>query len=176
MSRYLFCLLFLTGCASHVSTQTALRPNVLEEVRIALFDMQQAHNEQRIQVELLEEQIAKLKFSPSTNPLEARVRHLEKALETIESNLQRLGTHANQTTQSLQQHQKRLDEISKLKGTLNSISQAIANPRATTYKVRSGDSLEKIARRCNTSVGTLKKMNQLTSNTIQIGQELKVPE
>jgi N-acetylmuramoyl-L-alanine amidase len=45
-----------------------------------------------------------------------------------------------------------------------------------TYTVRRGDTLEKIARRNGTTIGTLLKVNQLRSkNKILIGQRLKLP-
>lgn len=44
-----------------------------------------------------------------------------------------------------------------------------------TYTVQSGDSLWKIAKENNTSAGTIKALNNLTSNTIQVGQTLKLP-
>lgn len=44
------------------------------------------------------------------------------------------------------------------------------------YKVVSGDSLWSIAKRYNTTVEELKRLNDLTSNNLQIGQLLKVPD
>jgi N-acetylmuramoyl-L-alanine amidase len=45
-----------------------------------------------------------------------------------------------------------------------------------TYKVRRGDTLEKIARRNGTTIGTLQKVNNLRSkNRILVGQRLKIP-
>ncbi|HLS27954.1 MAG TPA: LysM peptidoglycan-binding domain-containing protein, partial [Opitutales bacterium] len=46
----------------------------------------------------------------------------------------------------------------------------------TTYKVRSGDSLSVIAKRHNTTVVELKRLNNLSSDTIRIDQTLYVPE
>ena len=43
------------------------------------------------------------------------------------------------------------------------------------YKVKSGDSLIRIARRYDVSLENLKKTNNLSSNTIRIGQALKIP-
>ena len=50
-------------------------------------------------------------------------------------------------------------------------------PEGTTsniYTVERGDSLYSIAKKFNTTVDTLKKLNNLTSNTLQIGQYLKL--
>jgi len=44
-----------------------------------------------------------------------------------------------------------------------------------TYKVVSGDSLYSIARKYNTTVDALKKLNNITSNILNIGDILKIP-
>lgn len=46
---------------------------------------------------------------------------------------------------------------------------------SATYKVVSGDTLYAIARRFNTTVDAIKELNNLTSNTLTIGQELYIP-
>ena len=45
---------------------------------------------------------------------------------------------------------------------------------ASTYIVKNGDSLEKIAKAYGMSIGELKELNQLKSSTIHPGQELHV--
>lgn len=44
-----------------------------------------------------------------------------------------------------------------------------------TYTVVNGDTLYSIANRYNTTVNAIKQLNHLTSNTLQIGQILKIP-
>lgn len=46
---------------------------------------------------------------------------------------------------------------------------------STTYTVQKGDSLWLIAEKFNTTVDELKRLNNLTSNTLQIGQVLNLP-
>lgn len=192
--KYLSLLLLLAACAPQMSTQTTASQDTLEEIRIALLDVRQSYSATKIDMENLEEKVAELK--PNTlikvTSIEARMNQLEKQLSNIQTDLHSLSAHLTQTTESLHQyrtqiaaldsqlknHNARLDEISNLKSTLNSISQAISTPKqaAQTHKVVSGESLERIARHYNVTVDALKKTNGLTSSTIMIGQELKIPE
>ncbi len=54
-------------------------------------------------------------------------------------------------------------------------SKAKAKPKATTHKVRSGDSLYKLAKRYGVSVKAIKDANNLRDSDIKIGQKLKIP-
>jgi len=46
---------------------------------------------------------------------------------------------------------------------------------SVSYKVKSGDNLSSIAKRHNTSVKTIKQLNNLNSDFLRVGQELKMP-
>jgi LysM repeat protein len=46
---------------------------------------------------------------------------------------------------------------------------------ATTYKVKSGDTLYGISIRFHTSVKAIQELNNLTGTTLHIGQVLKIP-
>jgi LysM repeat protein len=48
-------------------------------------------------------------------------------------------------------------------------------PTYITYKVTSGDSLYIVAKRFNVTIATIKTLNNLTTETINIGQILKIP-
>lgn len=103
--------------------------------------------------------------------LEKRWNGAEKNQKTEE--IQKLLAHANETTIALTQFK---DRIQELEGELLSQNRRLSvKAKPETYKVRSGDSLEKIARAHSTSVEKVKKLNRLENDRIVAGQELVLP-
>lgn len=77
-----------------------------------------------------------------------------------------------------------LKELNNLTSNILSIGQKIILPKTeiieipstiTNYTVQSGDTLYGIAKKYNTSVDTITKQNNLTSNILSIGQILEIP-
>lgn len=74
-----------------------------------------------------------------------------------------------------------LKRLNNLTSDIISVGQTLKLPTSTTtptygtYIVVKGDSLYRIAQKYNTTVEELKTLNNLTSNTLYIGQQLKVP-
>jgi len=86
--------------------------------------------------------------------------------------LYQIAKRYNTTTNTLKQ-------LNNLTSTLLSIGQQLKVPTTTEdytlYTVSKGDSLYQIAKKYNTTVNDIKSLNNLTSNTLSIGQELKIP-
>ncbi len=182
----------------------------VEELRIELDDLKHALKTTQVELSLIEERSQKQDkalvtikgdskekngtslslLTAQISSLEKKVTNLEKTLEKAANDLRTLSTSVNQSLSKIQNienevssHDKRLGEISQLKGTLTSISKAIgvkstSETQATpskTYRVKAGDTLEKIARLNNiSSVSELRKINNLQNDKIVVGQELRL--
>lgn len=71
----------------------------------------------------------------------------------------------------------RVGQVLKLKGSTSSSSSSsskVSSSSTSTYKVKSGDSLSKIASKYGTTVSKLKSLNGLKSDVIYVNQVLKV--
>lgn len=120
--------------------------------------------------------------------LEKKWCSLEKTQGRDSEELGSLSSHANETTAALQQFKDRIgeleqeihsqnrkfDEIGKLKGHIEMLAKGL-NGDFKLYRVKPGDSLEKIARSHKTSVDKIKKFNHFEQDLIVVGQELKIP-
>ena len=189
--------LSLSGCGSILSSRqnTSNRSDLsLDEVRLELADVRHELKSTQVELNLLDEQFKKQTLSSFSKQgesgvtLDKKIANLEKLLEKAAVDLRNLSTHTNQALaklthleQEVSLHEKRLDEVVRLKETLTSISHAIgdSHPSSTSntvYKVKAGDSLEKIARANKISVPALKNLNHLKSDKIVVGQELRVSD
>ena len=128
----------------------------------------------------LREQIARL---------ESAVGVAQRGLENIWEDLKSFQTHANSTAATLGQYKAKLTKLeqmvaeqsSKAKHMVESLDivqtlvSKASSMNAVSYTVRSGDSLDKIARQYSTTVEDLRKINSLRSDLIIVGQELQIP-
>jgi LysM repeat protein len=184
------CTPLMWGCTS---TLTALRGNndhLYEEMKTEIADLKHALHGTEVEVRLLEERLESKEAETGKGDvaaLQRKIALLEKTIDKMSGDLKSLMTYANQTTASLtgyrdqiQQIDKKLDEVNKLRSTLSQISKTYSSPEApqtssAAYLVKSGDSLEKIARKFHVLVESLKRENNLSSDKIIIGQELMIP-
>ena len=180
--------IFFWGCASQFAALQNNRQQdiALEELRVEVADLKHSLHASEVEMHLLDE---KLEGSNQSKDLSETLSSLQRKLALIERNQEKLAAdirsltaHANQTTTSLTQYRdqireldRRFEDLKGLKNTLSSLSKSMEETKTTTYKVKAGDSLEKIARRHNISVETLKQINHLQSDRIIVGQELALP-
>ena len=72
-----------------------------------------------------------------------------------------------------------LKRLNNLTSNLLSVGMVLKLPKTETeeivYTVKRGDSLYSIAREYNTTVNEIKKLNNLTSNLLSIGQTIRIP-
>jgi LysM repeat protein len=183
----------------------------VDQLRLELDDVKHALHSTQVECSLLDERLRKqdsalkgikgenqTKEASSLSLLSAQILSLEKKvfnfentltkaagdLRTLNSLLAQALAKIQTLEANLSQHDKRLDEVSKLKGTLTSISKAIGQRPSSEashavkrlYRVKAGDSLEKIARSHRVSVDSIRKINNLLEDKIVIGQELRIPD
>lgn len=137
----------------------------------------------------LEKQQGRLdKVSEQLLQFEKKWAVFEKKHQEGSAELQTLSTHAHETTAALTQFKNRIgeiegeifsqnhkfDEVAKLKGSIDQIAKGFSTEHKV-YRVRPGDSLEKIARFHKTTVEKIKKLNDLEQDLIVAGQQLKIP-
>lgn len=138
----------------------------------------------------LEKHQAKIdQISQQIQTLEKKWTSLERVQQGDTKELQELSSHANETTAALSQFKDRIgeleqeifsqnhrfDDLAKLKGNIENLAKGIRGESFKLYRVKSGDSLEKIARAHKTGVEQIKKLNGLEQDLIVVGQELKIP-
>jgi LysM repeat protein len=151
-------------------------------MRLEIADLKHELKSALVDLNLLDERVRKDAQKPQTanqpssaqlSALEKKVASLEKLLEKAISDLRSLNSTTTQALTKIHDlekeittHDQRLAEVNQLKGTLTSISKAIGSttPSEAFYRVKAGDSLEKIARNHKISVDTLKKLEQLQSD------------
>lgn len=161
MIRFL-CFLFLPlALFSYEDMRYEIR-NLQEEIEI----LKEHVINQEITIEALVEKISAL--SDKNQPLELQL--LKKAREETAKKI----TGLESTLAKEQENRKNLQEaVQTLLEAIN--GKKDSNKNVTTYKVQSGDSLEKIAKKHKTTIQALKELNGLSKDSIIIGQKLKVP-
>jgi len=179
--------IFFWGCASQFA---ALKNNrnqdvAIEEIRVEIADLKHTVNGNEVEMHLLEQKLEATNpmnnLSNTLNALKRKIALLEQSQDKLTKEIRSLTIHAEQTTTSLVQFRDqigeldhRFDDLKGLKKTLSSISKSIETSK-TPYKIKPGDSLEKIAKQHHVSVKSIMELNHLHNDRIIIGQELVIP-
>ncbi len=183
--------LILGGCYSTWDQQAAVSSTDMQQLFAEVGEIKRKVSGYELELQLLEEKTSSQKMkSPDTlAKLEERIGKLERFQEKIAQDLRTLHAEMQESLSAFTQYKSRLQdldqeisdqnarfkELAKLKQTLSSLSKAVDKEGQKIHKVRSGDSLEKIARHYQASIEEIKKINHLSNDTIIIGQELKIP-
>ena len=162
----------------------------LHEMRSELADLRHALNNTQIELQILDEQVKQgaKKDKPGTSisdskmqMLEKKIAFLEQEQKKIHTDLKQLSTHSHQINTSLTKSHEQLvkleqtiDEQTKLLSEIIHLKSLDPSP-SNLYKVKPGDSLEKIAKMHKVTIEALKRENNLSHNKILIGQELTIP-
>lgn len=108
------------------------------------------------------------KLNVSKNPQETETTYTVVKGDTLYGIANKFGVNVNN-----------LKDINNLTSNTLSIGQVLKIPTSVqeklTYTVKKGDNLYSIARTYNTTVDAIKRLNNLTSNTLSIGQTLILP-
>lgn len=118
---------------------------------------------------------------------------LETANKSLIADFTQLKTHANETAKALENFEKRIRELERqaavqsknvdnLQTALRALTEALQvkegfSAAGKFYRVRAGDSLEKIAKANNTTVKAIKELNHISEDNdrIVVGQEIQLP-
>jgi LysM repeat protein len=169
------------------------------EADIRLLEERLALQEIKIEKEIAISQEVKGK---KDKDVEKKVAFLEEKQEKVVKDIHQISSHANEMAKSflqveekMQSLENRLKDVSKIKTTLDGVAKKLKegaddsvasnssshgahisqNNQGNIYKVKAGDSLEKIAKLNKVSIEAIKKANRLEKDKIMIGQELKLP-
>lgn len=126
--------------------------------------------------------------------LETKLASFESAQKSITVDLKQLKVNSNETQELLKTYRDKISGLEKtvesltrnlhsMQSAVNSLVEMMKEPSTNTletvnklYKVKAGDTLEKIARASGTTIKTIKELNNLTKDQIVIGQTLKLAE
>lgn len=168
---------------SRVQTELQILDGRIKTYEHALATFKQQDLEkQQSRLDALLNQVEALEKSCSS-----LIRHQESGGEEA----RKLMLHANETSVALSQFKARLIEIEKemqvqkrgsedllkMKGRFEALAKHLHVVQdCKVYKVRPGDTLEKIARLHKTTVERIKQINDLEQDLIVVGQEVLIPE
>lgn len=193
----LFCLLFASPMVSGEPNANALAHRLSAcETEMAMLKNSIATQEESR--EALEKEVSKMlnaakeAVKDSSEQSGTRQKNFDKALEKLTSDLKQLKVHCNELSSIVNDLSKTVASvkegssaqslvIKELEQAMRGLTLALGgkslgkgDASGAVHTVRSGDSLEKIARQYGMSIAELKELNALKSSVIRPGQELLV--
>jgi LysM repeat protein len=201
--RFCLACLFL-GSVSLYPEETSLNAllNRTKNCEIELEMLKNSISSQEQSREALEKEMSALLHSTKDTLKETQEggdkqkKNFEKTVDKLTQDLKQLKKHENDLSQSIndltktveslkESDKKKSQAIKELEEALRTLTLALSGKSApkpstnthsktSSYTVKSGDSLEKIARAHSMTIAELKEMNHLSNSTIRPGQELSV--
>jgi uncharacterized phage infection (PIP) family protein YhgE len=153
---------------------------------------------QEISREALEKEVSQMlkaareAVKDSSDQSGTRQKNFDKTLDKLTGDLKQLKSHCNDLSSLVNDLSKTVSNlkegsqaqalvIKELEQAMRGLTLALGgrgsvkgDGSGSIHVVRSGDSLEKIARQYGMSISELKELNSLKSNTIRTGQELLI--
>lgn len=110
----------------------------------------------------------------NSSNLSTKFTELDLATKAVSKDILSLRDHFNTLSKDLEKQGK---TIKQLEVAMKALVEAISPDKALagSYKVKSGDSLEKIAKEHGTTPKAIKDLNSLQKDTIYVGQHLVLP-
>lgn len=133
-------------------------------------------------------QASKEHLKGSAASIDSKVANLESFNKGIAADIVQLKSHANESSSVLAQYKQKINELEKiidvqtqniehLQAAIKSLTEVLGGAASSekTYKIKPGDSLEKIARANHTTIKAIKELNHLSNDRIVVGQTLQLP-
>lgn len=104
-----------------------------------------------------------------------KITELEKAIEIQNQNIDDMQT-AMKSLMELLQIKSGIPAKTTAEATNSTVSNSSGSGSEILYKIKEGDSLEKIAKAHQTTIKAIKELNGLTTDRIVVGRTLKIPQ
>lgn len=177
-----FFLLAVALCATAGAYAAPLQ-NIVDDLQQEVKNQQaeiRMHEErlrnQEVIMDSLRDQILKVNI-PQKVPV-VSTPNVDGTLKGALADIKQLQAHANESSKALAQYKQKISELSQtvesLQAVVITLTEALQAP-TKSYKVQSGDTLDKIAKKMKVGIEELKSLNNLKNDKIVIGQTLKLP-
>jgi hypothetical protein len=119
---------------------------------------------------------------------EKKILEIERTMEHLIKRFDRIDIESKEIAKAVGLYKQKFQEVEKFFQSQNESVQELGRIKksikeikeesneVTFYRVKAGDSIEKIARQFGTTPEQIKKINQLHNDLILVGQEIRVPK
>lgn len=153
----------------------------MQQLRTTVDEVSYKIHAQDVDLRLLEERLGALeeklqRQEGKPKGGEGTQRDLVVDIKTLKGHLEKTQSDVLSCEKRLSQLDKQVEkDLSVLKEAMQSMLVLLKGEGEKCYTVKSGDSLGQIAQNHRTSTKVLKELNMLSSDTIFVGQQLKLP-